>query len=37
MFSSRSRYHPSLKPGAEEPEEHDPTPEEIMPPMDGKG
>jgi hypothetical protein len=28
--------HPNLKPGAEGPEEHDPTPTEIMPPMDGK-
>jgi hypothetical protein len=28
--------HPNLKPGAEGPEEHDPTPEEIMPPIEGK-
>jgi hypothetical protein len=35
-FSSRSTYHPKLKPGAEGPEDHDPTPEEIMPTMEGE-
>jgi hypothetical protein len=32
----RSTYYPSLQPGSEGPEEHDPMPEEIMPTMEGE-